>query len=76
MVNSTSVLLQPALGDWASQNRQGREMADALVQRMISEENPLLLGRMLSSFYSGGEHAGVKTGFVQQLAEKLMTSRI
>ncbi|TCR95962.1 hypothetical protein [Rhizobium sp. BK418] len=61
---------------WADQNRQGRELADALTVRMMRDENPLLLARVLKSLYSETEPTGVKTGFVQRVAEHLMKSSV
>ncbi|MGR9169642.1 hypothetical protein [Rhizobium sp. KDH_Rht_773_N] len=57
---------------WAEQTRQGRQLADALTQQMARDENPLLLSRVLSSLFAAAEPTGIRTGFAQRLAERLI----
>lgn len=76
MVNLTSASLQLTSNDWEAQCRQGRELANALIELMIQNENPLLFGQALAHLHSGAESNGVKTGLMARLAEKLMASQV
>lgn len=58
--------------DWAKDNSNGREKADVLINRIVSDENPVLLVRTLKEMISIGEFGGLEVGFAHQIAECLI----
>jgi hypothetical protein len=62
--------------DWAEANSEGRKKADALIHRIISDENPLLLGWTLKEMISTGEFGGMEVGFAHELAECLIRGSV
>jgi len=58
--------------DWVEANSDGRKKADALIERVVSDENPVLLVRTLKEMISIGEFGGLEVGFAHQIAECLI----
>lgn len=56
---------------WASECAQGRKEAEALIERMVAEANPLLMRKKLATLGDFNTD-GVANGFVQEVAERLI----
>lgn len=57
---------------WKTQNADGRAKAVELIDRIVTEECPPLLGWALREMIAKGEFGGVEVGFAQELAERLI----
>lgn len=59
-------------GDWAADNRLGREYADAAVSCMKEQDVPNLLGHIVKAMrLSTAPWTGIEVGFFQRIAERL-----
>lgn len=61
-----------ASGEWADDNRHGREFADQFL-KLLTPERPFLLGRTVQSMIEKGRWSGVECGFWQHVAERLIS---
>ncbi|SIQ57943.1 hypothetical protein SAMN05880582_102193 [Rhizobium sp. RU20A] len=57
---------------WSEQNRQGREFADSVIERMQADHNPLHLRDALTDLFSDRDRRAEAVGFAQNIAERLI----
>ncbi|MGV8864978.1 MAG: hypothetical protein ACOH2T_27970 [Pseudomonas sp.] len=58
--------------NWIQANLEGRKMAADLVGRIVSDQNPTLLGWALKEMISRKDFGGVEVGFANEIAECLI----
>jgi len=58
-------------GDWAKDNKQGRDYATRIVARAQAAGSPMLIFRVIGDMVRAGRFNGVEVGFVQKVAEYL-----
>lgn len=62
-------------GDWAEDNRAGREYADNLIQQMQETDAPIMVGHAVRALVERGEFDGRAVGFFHRLSERAMRTQ-
>lgn len=50
-------------GHWATDTKEGRQIADITVENIRVKNNPTLLGHLMKSMVGHGDWTGVEVGF-------------
>lgn len=74
-VNGQNFWAVKPTGAYADDVKQGRAYAQVLLDRMVTEDAPMLLGRVTHAMIASGFYGGIEIGFTQVIAEAAVRGR-